>query len=355
MSPSITADEAPAISALRVEPSTQKLRIFSKVFALLVGGLILMGALVTSHDAGLAVPDWPTSYGENMFLYPPSKWKGIIFYEHFHRLYASVVGMLTVVLVAWTLLVEKRRWVKIFTCAALAAVIIQGLLGGLTVLYRLPTAVSSAHGVLGQTFFVCALIIAYSHSLELGALRRENFSAEARLFVRHHYSWALCIVAMVYIQLIIAAIMRHSGAGLAFVDFPTHAGSWIPAFGAEALEKANQLRTIYHLPPVESFHLFFHALHRVMAYLILPAIYHLSWRMIKAPECPSILKTSGFILTAIVSIQLMLGIATVASIRSPWVTSIHVLGGALLLAFSVFCTLRVWAIVHPLSENRRNS
>ncbi len=341
--------ESTIIPALSLGASTPGLRLFSKIFSCVVGGLILMGALVTSHDAGLAVPDWPTSYGENMFLYPPSKWKGIIFYEHFHRLYASVVGMLTVVLVVWTVLVEKRRWVKIFTGTALAAVIVQGLLGGLTVLYRLPTAVSSAHGVLGQTFFVCSLIIAYSHSLELGALRQAAYPPLVRTFVRQHYSWAFFIVGMVYTQLIIAAVMRHSGAGLAFVDFPTHAGRWIPTFTQEVLDKANQLRALYHLPPVESFHLFFHALHRVMAYLILAAVYHLSWRVTKSPECPAILKSSVFIMTVIVSLQLMLGIATVASIRSPWVTSIHVLGGALLLAFSVFFTLRVWAILNPIA------
>lgn len=332
------------VSTVVLGASTPGLRLFSKIFAVLVGGLILMGALVTSHDAGLAVPDWPTSYGENMFLYPPSKWKGIIFYEHFHRLYASVVGMLTIVLVVWTLRVEKRRWVKMFTCAALLAVIIQGLLGGMTVLYLLPTAISSAHGVLGQTFFICSLIIAYSHSKEFISLRQESLTTQQRSFVSALLPWVLTIIGLVYLQLIVGAVMRHSGAGLAFVDFPTHAGRWMPVFSDQVLERANQLRTMYHLPPVEKFPLFFHALHRAIAYLILIAVYLVSWRTIKSSLCPPVLRTAAFLITVIVSLQLILGIATVASVRSPWVTSVHVLGGALLLAFSVFFALRNWVL-----------
>jgi cytochrome c oxidase assembly protein subunit 15 len=89
--------------------------------------LILTGALVTSHDAGLSVPDWPTSYGENMFLFPPSLWIGPIFYEHVHRLIASGVGALTVILAVWIGWVDGRRWVRWLGYAALGAVIVQGL------------------------------------------------------------------------------------------------------------------------------------------------------------------------------------------------------------------------------------
>src|SRR5262250_1599001 len=104
---------------------------FSRFVAACTVLLILAGSLVTSHDAGLSVPDWPTSYGWNMFTFPPSMWVANIIYEHGHRLIASSVGFLTIVLASWLWAVEKRRWLKRLGLAALGAVILQGLLGGL--------------------------------------------------------------------------------------------------------------------------------------------------------------------------------------------------------------------------------
>src|SRR5438552_5298352 len=99
--------------------------------------LVLAGSLVTSTDAGLSVPDWPTSYGWNMFTFPPSKWVGGIFYEHGHRLIASTVGFLTIVLAGWLWRADPRWWMRRLGVAALAAVVLQGLLGGCTVRYFL--------------------------------------------------------------------------------------------------------------------------------------------------------------------------------------------------------------------------
>src|SRR5688500_16354004 len=97
--------------------------------------LIFMGGLVTSHGAGMSVPDWPNSYGYNMFTFPPSQWVGGIFYEHTHRLMGTVVGMLSIALtvVAWR--VERRRWVRWLATGVLGAVIFQGVLGGLRVIW----------------------------------------------------------------------------------------------------------------------------------------------------------------------------------------------------------------------------
>src|SRR5947199_1771918 len=100
--------------------------------------LLLAGSLVTSTGSGLSVPDWPTTYGWNMFTFPPSKWVGGILYEHGHRLIASSVGLLTIVLAAWLWRADTRRWMKRLGIAALAAVILQGVLRGLTVLFFLP-------------------------------------------------------------------------------------------------------------------------------------------------------------------------------------------------------------------------
>src|SRR5438874_3633747 len=123
---------------------------FSKLVVGCTVILILAGSLVTSHDAGLSVPDWPTSYGWSMFTFPPSMWVANILYEHGHRLIASTVGFLTILLVVWLWIAEPRRWVRWLGAAALGAVIAQGILGGLTVLFFLPPAVSIGHAGLAE-------------------------------------------------------------------------------------------------------------------------------------------------------------------------------------------------------------
>src|ERR671910_199622 len=130
---------------------------FIKLVAASTVLLIAAGGMVTSTDSGLAVPDWPNTYGEFMFSYPYEKWVGGIFYEHGHRLIASTVGFLTIVLAIWTWKVEPRRWIRRLAFAALAIVILQGLLGGLTVLLLLPAPVSIGHAGLAQLFF-CATV-----------------------------------------------------------------------------------------------------------------------------------------------------------------------------------------------------
>jgi cytochrome c oxidase assembly protein subunit 15 len=117
--------------------------------------LVVAGASVTSNDAGLSVPDWPLSYGR---LMPPMT--GGIFYEHGHRMVAATVGLLTIVLAVWLWRVERRAWMKRLGLAALGAVIAQGILGGLTVLFLLPRPVSIAHACLAQLFFSTTVSLA---------------------------------------------------------------------------------------------------------------------------------------------------------------------------------------------------
>src|SRR5688572_2826425 len=127
------------------------------VFALFVAAstavLIFAGGLVTSTGSGLSVPDWPTTYGWNMFTFPLDKWVGGIYYEHTHRLIATVVGFLIVVLTVWLWRAEPRAWVRRLGYVALAAVVTQGILGGITVLWFLPAPVSIAHAGLAQLVF----------------------------------------------------------------------------------------------------------------------------------------------------------------------------------------------------------
>jgi len=152
------AAASPGAMACPAAPSAARRRFAALVagFALLV---IFAGAQVKSHQAGLAVPDWPLSYGQWM---PPMV--GNIFYEHGHRLVAATVGLLTLALALWTARAEARRGVRRLAWACLAAVVAQGLLGGLTVLLLLPPSVSIAHAVLAQTYFGLVTWVAFAVS-----------------------------------------------------------------------------------------------------------------------------------------------------------------------------------------------
>lgn len=163
--------------------------------------LIIAGALVTSHDAGLATPDWPLSNGQ---VFP--KMVGNLFWEHGHRMVATTVGMLTIVLMIYILLKEQRSWVRKLGVFALLAVIAQGLLGGLTVKLMLPLAVSSAHATLAQLFFCTTVSLAVFTSrswMEARPIQEETGNLPLR---------SLCTAALVtiFLQLIIGATLRHS-------------------------------------------------------------------------------------------------------------------------------------------------
>src|SRR6266568_18458 len=149
-------------------------------FATFVAGctvlLVLAGSLVTSTGSGLSVPDWPTSYGWNLFTFPPSKWVGGILYEHGHRLIASGVGLLTIVLAIWIWFSDSRRWLRWFGVGALGAVVAQGVLGGLTVLFFLPAAVSTAHAGLAEIYFCMTVAIGLFTSP--GWMQSENIGAD---------------------------------------------------------------------------------------------------------------------------------------------------------------------------------
>src|SRR5262245_3715763 len=190
---------------------------FSKFVVACTVLLILAGSLVTSHDAGLSVPDWPTTYGWNMFTFPPSMWVANIFYEHGHRLVASSVGFLTIVLAAWLWLVEPRRWLRWLGAAALGAVVAQGVLGGLTALFFLPAPISTAHAALAEIFFCIIVAIALFTSPGWNDAAERGPATTTRNSLRR---LATATTALIYVQVLIGAAMRHTGAGLAIPDFP---------------------------------------------------------------------------------------------------------------------------------------
>ena len=215
---------------------------FSKFLVACTVLLILAGSLVTSHDAGLSVPDWPTSYGWNMFTFPPSMWVANILYEHGHRLIASTVGFLTIVMAVWLWLAEPRRWLRWFGVATLGSVVAQGLLGGLTVLFFLPAAISTAHAGLAEIFFCMTVAIAIftspgwiaGYDMTAGSTHRPACTP-GRTRGAAAATLATTATVLIYAQILVGATMRHTGAGLAIPDFPLMFGHVIPDHWSSAI------------------------------------------------------------------------------------------------------------------------
>jgi cytochrome c oxidase assembly protein subunit 15 len=161
--------------------------------------VVTIGGLVTSHEAGLAVPDWPLSYGQWM---PPMI--GNIFWEHGHRVIAGLTALLTLVMAVLLQFSKESGWIKRLAWFAVGAVLIQAVLGGVTVLLLLPAITSILHACLGQTFFCMAIALAYYLS---GASRRQILSSEESKRLKRI---ALLTFAFIYIQLILGASVRHT-------------------------------------------------------------------------------------------------------------------------------------------------
>lgn len=170
------------------------------------------GGFVTSIDAGMAFPDWPTSLGSYNFLNPVDGWYEITPYlaEHGHRLIASAVGLLTVILAVWTWMTDPRRWMRWLAVAAVALVIFQGVLGGLRVLF-VSLDLAAVHACVAQIFF--ATIVALTVFTSRSWLEREALlepSPQANRFVR----WSAFATTAVYVQIVLGALLRHQGAGI---------------------------------------------------------------------------------------------------------------------------------------------
>jgi heme a synthase len=167
--------------------------------------LIIAGALVTSNDAGLSVPDWPTSFGS---LYKIPHLVGGVRFEHSHRMIAQFVGLLSIVIAIWTWRVDRRRWMKFLGVTALGLVIAQGILGGLTVLFYLPPAISSAHAALAQTFFcVVVLIATFTGRRWVEEVPQVEFDQQRP----NLFTLVLLSIFVLYVQLILGALFRHHG------------------------------------------------------------------------------------------------------------------------------------------------
>ena len=169
--------------------------------------LLFIGGLVTSKGAGLAVPDWPTTFGHNMFFYPWSKMVGNIFYEHSHRLVASCVGLLTIAFTVTVWVRESRAWLRWLAVAALVLVVVQGILGGLRVIL-LEQTLAIVHAATAQAFFALTVGLAVFTSKDWLGLPEPTESLNDGGRLRR---LCLATTALIYIQVIIGAVVRHTG------------------------------------------------------------------------------------------------------------------------------------------------
>lgn len=268
--------------------------------------LLFVGGLVTSTGSALAVPDWPTTFGHNMFLYPLSGMVGGILYEHSHRLLGALVGFLTIILAVWLWVQESRTWLRWLGVIALGGVILQGVLGGLRVVL-LQQTLAILHACLAQGFF--ALLVSIAFFTSSGVARSTGAAPSGELGRLRR----LCVLtaAFVYIQIVFGAILRHTGSRL-------------------------------------DAHLLFAGLVTIHVLLINLRV----WR--HHPEQPYLVRPI-MLLSMLLMVQLSLGLGSylvqytaMAGVVDPTtrisLTTVHLVFGSLMLATSVVLTLRTYAL-----------
>lgn len=284
-------------------------------FALLTAActfvLLMLGGFVHSSGSSLACPDWPLCYGQ---VFP--RMEGGILFEHSHRLLAAAVGVLTIVVtvLAWRAGARDRtmRWLGV---AALALVIFQGVLGGLTVIYRLPMAVSTSHLATSMVFFGTIVTIALR-------ARAEDARARVTPATLKTGPWLVAAGVTVYLQLVLGALVRHTGSALACGDDPLLcSGVLWPAWGPAALQMT----------------------HRFAAYLVAVLVALAAVQVLRASRGAGLvfLPRVAVLSLVVVVVQIGLGMYTVMTYVNPYVVTLHVGGGALLLA----CMVSMWVTV----------
>jgi heme a synthase len=276
--------------------------------------VITAGALVTSNDAGLSVPDWPTSFG---YLVKVPHFVGGVRYEWSHRMVAGTLGMLTLAIALWTLLVEKRRWLRWLAIGALCTFITQATLGGMTVLFFQPPWLSTAHATVAQTFFCIAVAIAvFTGRRWIEEPSRVDFDTRRPSL----FTLTLLSIFLLYVQLILGGMFRHHGM------------SWWP-----------------------------HVVHAVLVAFVL------SWTAIRAISVYSdidAVRRPAILMLSLLVTQLCLGFTAFLT-RVAWgrnvvqpelpmvaATVAHVAVGALLLATTVILSIQVWRHVPVAFEER---
>lgn len=314
---------------------------FAVVCAVVVLGVIVFGGHTTTHNAGMAFADWPTSAGYQMFVLPMEIMFDDLFkfLEHSHRLIAALAGLCTVVLAGWLIVGERRLWVKGLGVAAAALVLIQGILGGVRVLWNMEI-LGAFHGVLGQSYFVVMVTLAWVTSRFW-----LNFRPDANRPLPGWFGVAVGLIcAGLLVQLSLGAGMRQfHNPDPAVPDFPMAYGVWWPKVSGEGLSQINQLRTdTLGLSRVQAAEVHLHLAHRYGGILLGLAVLAVSL------VGPSLVKgyhwlacmTSGWMV--LVGGQVMLGVLVVLSGKHPEITTFHVILGAVVLAWGF---MLLWTIV----------
>lgn len=345
--------------------------------------LIWMGGLVTSHGVGMAVPDWPTTYGYNMFFFPVAQWVGGVFYEHSHRLIASVVGLLTAILAIWVWLREaggRQRWIVLsgilatlglmgartqtmfvvlavlalavvvfslvrasadprplrwVVLAAFGLVLIQGVLGGLRVT-QLKDEIGIFHGTLAQLFFALLCAIALVTSARWARSKIAIYDGGP---LRYLYVLA---TAMIFLQLVLGATMRHQHAGLAIPDFPLAYGQFWPATDAASIENYNRVRSEVHaVNPITASGVLLHMAHRINALLVLGLVLLACVKTVRRFGWRSGFSKGAALWSGLIVGQAALGAATIWTNKAADVATAHVALGALSLVTGT--SLILWA------------
>lgn len=325
------------------------LRIGTRTVAVCVFLLLIAGALVTSTQSGLAVPDWPLSYGKFM---PPMV--GGILYEHGHRLVAAAVSTLVGLEMAMLFFFERRKTVKVLGVVAFGAILLQALLGGLTVLFLLPPAVSSAHAALAEIVFALTAVVAFMCSRTWKEVSKREISSKADAPAagsqrteaaarppsysfeenplssskgqegRSAFRWVVAASAAVYIQIILGAVMRHTGAGLAIPDFPTSFGRLLPSF-----EEISRPGVPIHLA------------HRLGAAVVLVLVTRAALALAGNPW--PFLATLGSFWASLVFLQAFLGASSIWSAKAVPLTVAHLAVGALCWVTGVLASVALAA------------
>jgi heme a synthase len=311
--------------------------------------LICSGGMVTSKNVGLAVPDWPTTFGYNMFLFPVSKWVGGILFEHTHRLMGSLVGFLTIILAVWLWLGDDRRWVRNLGVIAVVGVILQSILGGLRVT-MMKDQIGIFHACVAQAFLGLLIFIALVTTkfwLSIGDRRfsLQKFSPNEAL--------AIAITMTIYVQLALGATMRHQHRDLAILDFPTANGAWIPDTSAAALAKINAWRDARALADVTAFQIWLQMAHRFLALIIAIAVSAFCARVWREGRGFGALERLSLLWVVLVFGQIALGAWVIWSNKAADVATAHVALGAVMLSFGVSISAICWRISQAETDRAR--
>ena len=331
-------------TAITDGPSTRWLHRFAFFTALATLFLICSGGLVTSKGVGLAVPDWPTTFGYNMFLFPVSQWVGGIFFEHTHRLIASGVGFLTIILAVWLWRGENRRWLRHLGFGALALVILQGVLGGLRVT-MLKDEIGIFHACLAQMFFGVLVLITIATSrlwLRLSRIRTVRCAVPAKALARI----AIFTTAVIFLQLGLGATMRHQHRDLAILDFPAAYGQFIPSMTAERLAEINNWRNARALSEVTPFQIWLQLAHRFLALVIAAGVIVclVRARAVALRETPLARSAAAWFL--LLASQITLGAWVIWSNKAADIATAHVATGATMLALGIAISTICLRLLH---------